>query len=860
MIRGSLAPNSLHASMLATGGNGMAFIYRPSDGAFSTRISGTANSAPMWVKVSRRGSTITASQSVNGSTWTNVGSVTLSLPTSFYVGLAVSSHDSNARVTASFDNVAVQAPSANQPPTVSLTAPNNGATFTAPANITISADAGDPDGTVSRVDFYQGSTLIATDTSSPYSITWSSVPAGTYSLTARATDNGGTTTTSAARSVTVTGGANQPPTVSLTAPNNGATFTAPANITVSATASDTDGTIARVEFYQGSTLIAADTTSPYSVTWSNVPAGTYSLTARATDDDGGTATSAAHSITVNAPTNQPPGVALTAPNTGATFTAPANITVSANAGDTDGTVSRVDFFQGSTLIGTDTTSPYSITWSNVPAGTYSLTAHATDNAGATTTSAARTITVTALPSGWTAGDIGSPAMAGSTQYTSGTFSITGGGTDIWGTSDQFHFAYHQFTGDVDVVARVATLGQTHAWSKAGVMIRASLAANAAHASMFATPGNGMAFQRRPTTGGMSSTSPGSFTQAPRWVKLSLRGTTITASESPDGTTWTQVGTQALSLTPPFYVGLAVTSHDAAATVNASFDNVLVQAPSANQPPTVSLTAPNNGATFTAPANITVSANAGDTDGTVSRVDFFQGSTLIGTDTTSPYSITWSNVPAGTYSLTARATDNGGTTTTSAARSITVTGSTNPPPSVSLTAPADGATFTAPANITISANASDTNGTIAQVEFYHGSTLIATDTTSPYSVTWSNVPAGTYSLTARATDNGGATTTSAARSVTVNAVSTQRNAVFNPSPDHNTLVTSYLFEVFAAGADTRTATPIRSQNLGKPAPVNGEITADVTATINALAPGNYQATVAAVASGGSSRSGPVTFTR
>ena len=79
-----------------------------------------------------------------------------------------------------------------------------------------------------------------------------------------------------------------------------------------------------------------------------------------------------------------------------------------------------------------------------------------------------------------------------------------------------------------------------------------------------------------------------------------------------------------------------------------FDNVSVTAPTSNQPPAVSLTAPANGATFTAPATVTVSADASDSDGTIAKVDFFAGSTLIGTDTTSPHSISWSNVLAGTH--------------------------------------------------------------------------------------------------------------------------------------------------------------------------------------------------------------------
>ncbi|MBN1207271.1 MAG: right-handed parallel beta-helix repeat-containing protein [Myxococcaceae bacterium] len=89
-----------------------------------------------------------------------------------------------------------------------------------------------------------------------------------------------------------------------------------------------------------------------------------------------------------------------------------------------------------------------------------------------------------------------------------------------------------------------------------------------------------------------------------------------------------------------------------------------------------------------------------------------------------------------------------------------------PPTVSLTSPADGATFSAPATITLTANASDADGSVSKVEFFQGSTLLATDTTSPYSFTWSNVAAGSYTLTARATDSSGATSTSPAVNITV----------------------------------------------------------------------------------------------
>ena len=196
---------------------------------------------------------------------------------------------------------------------------------------------------------------------------------------------------SVARMVSVQG--NSLPVVSLTQPADGATFTAPASVSLAATASDTDGTVTKVEFFNGTTKLGEDTTAPYSFTWSGVSGGTYTITARATDDVGGTATSAASHITVTASTNVPPAVSLTYPANGAIFPWKPTITLTATASDTDGTVTRVEFRDGTTLLGSDTSAPYSFKWRNVPVGTHVLTARATDNAGAVTTSSQVSITV-----------------------------------------------------------------------------------------------------------------------------------------------------------------------------------------------------------------------------------------------------------------------------------------------------------------------------------------------------------------------------------------------------------------------------------------------------------------------------------
>jgi hypothetical protein len=150
---------------------------------------------------------------------------------------------------------------------------------------------------VTHVELLADATAIATAGDSPYAADSPSATAGAYDLTARSTDSAGGVTTSAARSITVQA-ANALPTVSLVSPIVNENFTAPANVTLTATASDTNGTVSKVEFFQGATLIGTATAAPYTVTWNSVPAGSYSLTAKATDDRGGTWTSAAVPITV----------------------------------------------------------------------------------------------------------------------------------------------------------------------------------------------------------------------------------------------------------------------------------------------------------------------------------------------------------------------------------------------------------------------------------------------------------------------------------------------------------------------------------------------------------------------------------
>ena len=277
----------------------------------------------------------------------------------------------------------------NTSPTVSLTAPSSNATYLAPAaHIKLSATASDRDGTISKVEFYNDTTLLHTETVAPYGFVWRNVSAGNYTITAKAYDNSGLVTTSAAVHISVV--PNKAPVVSIITPANNQSYPAPATIHLAAAASDTDGRITKVEFYNGATLLRAELKAPYTFTWRNIPVGNYVITAKATDNWGAVTTSAAVNVSVHP--NMAPTVSITSTNT--TFIAPAIIPLMASASDADGRITKVEFYNGATLLRTERKLPYTYHWQNVAAGTYTITAVATDNYGRQTKSAPLTITVT----------------------------------------------------------------------------------------------------------------------------------------------------------------------------------------------------------------------------------------------------------------------------------------------------------------------------------------------------------------------------------------------------------------------------------------------------------------------------------
>ncbi len=224
-----------------------------------------------------------------------------------------------------------------------------------------------------------------------------------------------------------------------------------------------------------------------------------------------------------------------------------------------------------------------------------------------------TVAAAALPSPWLATDIGSPAVGGSATYASGTFTLNGAGADIWGTADQFHFAYRMLTGDGEIIAQVASLQNTNGWAKAGVMMRETLGAGSRNAFVAVTPANGLAFQRRVTTGGASATTVGGAGTAPSWVRLVRSGSTVSAYRSTTGISWTLIGSDTIFMGATVYVGLAVTSHNVSTRAMATFVGAAVVIATGPPSPSITNLMPTSGAVGTA---VTITGmNFGTTQGT-----------------------------------------------------------------------------------------------------------------------------------------------------------------------------------------------------------------------------------------------------
>ena len=699
-------------------------------------------------------------------------------------------------------------------PVVSITSPANNATITPGSSIPITANASETGGTITNVAFYSGSTLLANATTSPYGYTWTSVPAGAYALTAVASDSLGIETTSSVVNISV---AFTPPTASLTSPANNAAFLAPASIALTATTTDTAGTVTNVAFYQGATLLANVTSAPYNYSWANVPAGSYTLTAQAADNNGSTGTSTAVTVTVTnstvasftgtylenfdsdlagGTTVMPVGFeAMYLPGSHSTYTNAPGLTIDSNAIVTS-------------TLGTQTL----IVW-NVPSpvtdASYQLFNIGcwdglTDRAlGTDPTGTGGTVIQLALSN-----NTGAPLGGATFSYTEKC--LTNGSTSNGSYTDDGterlelpgYAFFYSITGDTNPTnwINVNALSLTN-WVEGtqsnsgpvtltfpaplpagGVMYfrwaddnsvasspdqmyaidNISISSAALPVTSIISPANGANLLSGTALNIVASASETGGTIASVGFYIAGYGLVYTAN-APNYGPYYALQLPGADVVPGTY-GLTVVATDGSG--NSTTSSLVTVTVTTAPVPSVSITSPANNANFTPGSSIPIAASASESGGSIASVAFYAGSTLLGTATTAPYSYTWPSVPAANYALKAVATDARGTSVTSSVVNISV-GVPYLPPTVSLATPTNYTVVNVPGNVTLSATAAaSAPATITNVAFYQGATLLGNVAGAPFNFTWSNPAANSYLLTAVATDSTGASTTSSIVHLTI----------------------------------------------------------------------------------------------
>ncbi|MCF6352136.1 MAG: Ig-like domain-containing protein [Cyclobacteriaceae bacterium] len=351
-------------------------------------------------------------------------------------------------------------------------------------------------------------------------------------------------------------------------------------------------------------------------------------------------------ISITSTSNTNPTVSITSPADAATFASGADVIIDATAADSDGTVTKVEFYQNGNLLGEDLTSPYSYTWTGVGSGNYTLTAVATDNSASSTTSTAVNIMVgSQAPFGGTAWAV--PGIIEAEDYDEGGagvayFDTTPGGS----TGGEAHTLR---AGDVD--ADTSWVDPAVIWVSAAATEWLEYTINVA------------------STGGYIIATGLATTETTASYKVYIDGDSLTQVSIPNTGDWSTI-----TDVPSTEVNLAVGEHILKFEIlggSFNFDNITVTSTSGNTNPTVSITSPADAATFASGDDVIIEATAADSDGTVTKVEFYQNGNLLGEDLTSPYSYTWASVSSGNYSLTAIATDNMGATTTSSIVTIIV---------------------------------------------------------------------------------------------------------------------------------------------------------------------------------------------
>jgi hypothetical protein len=238
-----------------------------------------------------------------------------------------------------------------------------------------------------------------------------------------------------------------------------------------------------------------------------------------------------------------------------------------------GAETTIDFFNAS-LIGDQ------LLWTSplLSYGTHTLSMRVTGSKNSGSTGYAVMLDRVGVMDTWMDQDIGNVGASGSVTEVSGGLSVAGSGGDVYGSADEFHFVYQNITGDATVTARVASLTNPNAWTKALVMMRDGSAAGAANVAALLSPTstNSYRMQYRASAGSSTTSVGGAASAIPAFLRVTRAGDTFTASYSTDGATFTPIGSpQTINMADTIMVGIGVTSHADGQLATGVFDNIAI---------------------------------------------------------------------------------------------------------------------------------------------------------------------------------------------------------------------------------------------------------------------------------------------
>ncbi|MCH7410826.1 Ig-like domain-containing protein, partial [Belliella sp. DSM 111904] len=261
--------------------------------------------------------------------------------------------------------------------------------------ISINAEAQDADGTITQVEFFNGTSHIGTLSSEPFTFVWGNAPLGNHSIIARATDDKGAVAISSPINIQVNEKTNIAPTINITSPSNNSTFTFGDVISINAEAQDADGTITQVEFFNGTSHIGTLSSEPFTFVWDNAPLGNHSITARATDDKGAVENSSSVNIQI-IEKEKNPSFKIISPEEKINYYRDDQLLLNVEISEESSEIVKVEYFRNNIFIGSRNDGNYAYNWRISIIGDINITAIATDVNGKTA-SDARSIQVTERP-------------------------------------------------------------------------------------------------------------------------------------------------------------------------------------------------------------------------------------------------------------------------------------------------------------------------------------------------------------------------------------------------------------------------------------------------------------------------------